>query len=446
METYFRNIGEKVMQTARRVGVEAEAFLISGRELSIEVRDGKVETLKQAEEQGLGVRIISHQRSGFAYTSDLSPAVVKATVADAVNMSRFSSPYECNNLPYGDYVYKPVALYDKGIDNASLEEKMELAREVERQARALDKKITIIEQAAYEEGSYSTTVMNTQDLYAFKQGNLCSISIALVAEEDSDAQNGFSAMIRRRFDQLSAPSTGREAAEKAVQQLGAAPIPSGNMPCIFDPYVTTRFLSIIASMADADAVQKGRSLLAGQIGNQIASSQCTIIDDSLLLDGIGSTPFDGEGVPGKRNLIAEKGVLKDYLYDHYTASRAGRLSTGNARRPSFRTLPAVGVSNLILQAGGNKPHDLIASIERGLYVTEVMGMHTVNPVSGQFSVGAAGLLIRNGSLDQPVRGVTIAGNILDLFRKIDALGDDLRFFGSRGAPSIRIENLSVGGR
>lgn len=446
VETFFRIVGEKALQNARRLGVEAEVFLSRSRELSIQVRDGQVETLKHADELGLGVRVISQGRSGFAFTSDPSSRSVEAVVADAVSISRFTSRHDFNSFPRGDYVYLPMDLYDSAIEAASLEEKIELAREMECRARACDRKITNVEQAAYEEGSYETLIMNTLDLYAFKRGNLCSTSIAVVAEEQGEAQTGFSLMIQRRFDRLSPSTTGREAAGKALRQLGASPVSSGKMPCIMDPYVTTRFLNVIAQMADADAVFKGRSMLAGKKGRQVASPQCTLTDDSLLDDGVGSTPFDGEGVPGRKTLVIEGGVLKEYLYDHYSAAREGRVSTGNARRSSYRSLPVIGASNLILQAGENSPAKLMADMDRGFYITEVMGMHMVNPVSGEFSVGASGLLIRNGCPDQPVRGVTIAGNIMDLLKNIDALGNDLKYFGSRGAPSILVNGLSIGGR
>ncbi|MGI5911730.1 MAG: TldD/PmbA family protein [Syntrophomonadaceae bacterium] len=445
MEDFLRNAGEQALELARRKGVEAEAFLLHSRELSAEVIDGKVETLKEAEEAGMGLRVINQGKLGFVFTSDLSYQAIAKVVEDAISISHYTEadPYNC--LPWGKYEYPVLEVYDPSIPGTSLEAKIEMAREVERIALSTDSRISIIERAGYEDSEFTSVIMNTNGVYTSGKGNFCGIYIFLVAQEDGDAQNGFSVMVRKNYKTLNPDFTGREAANNAVRALNARRISSAHLPCVMEPYVATLFLSLLAQMVDAQMVQKGKSLFAGKLQEVVASPVVNLIDDATWDGGIGTFPFDGEGVPARKNTVISDGVLIGYLYDCYTASKAGLESTGNGQRGSFRGLPSVGTSNFILQAGSKSAQDLFGDIEKGLYITEVMGMHTANPISGDFSVGAAGIMIENGKLTYPVRGATIAGNLGDFFKDIESVGNDLRFFGGKAAPSIRIKSLSIAG-
>jgi PmbA protein len=309
----------------------------------------------------------------------------------------------------------------------------------------VDRRISIIERAGYADVEYCNLIMNSKGLYAYETGNYCGIYIFLVAEDENDAQNGFSSMSVRKAWDLSPARIGKEAARNAIRALHAKRVGSGHMPVVLDPYVATRFCGIIASMVNAEAVQKGKSLLAGKVGEQVASSCLSIVDQALLPDGIGSYRFDSEGVPAQNKTVIENGVLNTYLHNTYTAGKEGGKSTGNAQRGSFRGLPGVGSSNFSVVPGFMEQEYLLDGIEQGLYVTEVMGMHTANPISGDFSIGAAGLVIENGVLSYPFRGVTIAGNMAEFLMNIDALASDLRFYGGKGAPSLRLKELSIAG-
>jgi len=188
-----------------------------------------------------------------------------------------------------------------------------------------------------------------------------------------------------------------------------------------------------------------RSLLKNKVGRKVASSLISLVDDGRLDGGIATAPADGEGVLSQRTDLIRDGVLQGYLYNTYTAGRDGVSSTGNGVRHSFKGGPEVGPTNIFIKPGVRKPGDIISEVRDGFYVTSVMGMHTANPISGDFSVGAAGVWIKNGEFAQAVRGVAIAGNILDLMEGIDAVGDDLRFFGSQGAPTVRINQITISG-
>jgi PmbA protein len=237
----------------------------------------------------------------------------------------------------------------------------------------------------------------------------------------------------------------RNAAARAAGLLGARKIPTMRCPAILDSYVATDILEVLAPAFLAENVQKGKSLLAGREGEQLFAACLMIRDDGILPGGMATAPFDGEGAPRRNTVLVKGGVLLGYLYDGYTGCKAGRPSTGNAARGGIKGPPRAGINNFYIENGTAGQSTLADGISRGLLVTSVMGMHTANPISGDFSVGAAGFLIENGVVTSPVKGVAIAGNLMEFFRSVDMVGNDLRFFGAVGAPSLRIASLDVSG-
>ncbi|MGI5921033.1 MAG: TldD/PmbA family protein [Syntrophomonadaceae bacterium] len=445
MERLMQAAGQKALELAARKNIAAEAFILYNRELSIEVVNGQVENLKEADEMGLGIRVFNQGKIGFAYSSDLSDAAVEGAVNDAAAISAFTSADEYNRLVKGNFIYPQLMTYDNQIAVTSLEDKIEMARELERAAKNYDRRITVIERAGYEDSEFASLVMNSEGIYAFGRANFSGIYISLVAQEDNDAQTGFAVMVKKKISDLVTDEVGQEAAMRAVRSLKAKNIGSARLPCVMEPYVVTRFLGILSQLVSADAVQKGKSMLAGRQGQVVAAQVFNLVDDATCQEGIASFPFDGEGVAAQRNVVIENGVLKGYLYDTYTAAKAGVKSTGNGYRDSFRSLPSVNTTNFMVNPGNIHPDKLIGEIEKGFYITDVMGMHTANPISGEFSVGAAGIMIEKGQLTYPVRGVTISGNLGSFLKDIEAVGSDVRFYGGKAAPSIRLKSLSIGG-
>ncbi len=445
MEDLLKQAGETALSAARKKGIEAEAFLLYNRELSIDVHTAEVETLKEAEEIGLGVRVFNQGRLGFAYSSDLSPRAVEELVQDAIDISKHTPADKYNCLPEPVSAYPTLNTYDDMITAASLENKIELARETERAARAYDPRIALIEKAGYEDGEYRILIMNSKGLLASAKGNHSAIYVSLVAQEESDSQTGFAVMGKKKIADLDPLQVGQEAANRAVRSLRAQTIASAHMPCVMEPYVVTRFMGLLAASLLGDAVLKGKSMLEGKIGEQVASGLFNLLDDASLPGGIAAFPFDGEGIPAQRNNLIKNGCLQAFLYDNYSGLKAGLASTGNGQRASFRSLPSVGTTNLVISPGSINCFDLISNIETGILITEVMGMHTANPISGDFSLGASGILIEAGQLTKPVRGITIAGNLGTWLQDIQAVGSDLRYYGAKAAPSIRLESISVGG-
>ncbi|WP_338832811.1 Metalloprotease PmbA [Moorella humiferrea] len=445
LQKQYLDLAARVIEKAAGKGAVAEAYISAGESLSIEVRDQEVEALTTARDRGLGLRVIADGRVGFAYTTDFSPQALEVCMEQALANARMATPDEHNCLPARYPDYPRLDLFDPEITNTPVEQKIELVREIERQARAYDPRVKITESCSYNDSRYLVVLVNSQGIAAAYHAAYCGASTFVVAVENEESQTGFGLVYGLRYKNIDPAKIGREGAARAVRMLGAKRVNTQRAPVVFDPYVATNFLGVIAPALAADAVQKGKSLFRGRVGQQVAAPVVNIIDDGCRPDGIASGPFDGEGVPTQRTVLVEKGVLKGYLHNTYTAARDGVKSTGNGARGTFKTTPEVGTTNFYIEAGTRTPEDIIKEIPRGLYVTEVMGMHTANPISGDFSVGASGLWIENGELTRPVRGVAIAGNIIGLLENIDAVGNDLTFFGATGAPTVRIAGMTISG-
>jgi len=439
-------IARQAVEIAQKLGSKAtEAYILHSKALSIEVNNQEVETLKLAEISGVGIKTILDGRLGFAYSSALDRSSLEEVVGQSLANAKETTPDEYNVLPEPGKYQEDLDLYDQRIGEVPVEEKIEQARLVERSAREYDPRVKRVRKASYQDSEYYVSLVNSLGLESSYRGNYCGVGAFVVAEDQGEVQTGWSMDINRKYDQLQAAKAGREAGEKAAIMLGATTVGSQRVPIVFDPYVATEFLDLMSNGLTAEAVQKGKSLFAGNLGQQVVSSALTIIDDGRLENGIDSAPVDGEGVPTSRNVLIAEGVLQKFLYNTYTAKKEGVKSTGNGIRGSFKGSAEVGTTNFFIQPGVVSLEELLAPIEKGFYVTEVMGMHTANPISGDFSLGASGIWIEKGQKTKPVRGVAIAGNILELMENVDLVANDLRFFGSTGAPTVRIKGMSISG-
>lgn len=440
-------VGTEILELALAKGAPtAEVYLEDSAELSIEVREGEVETFKRARDRGVGLRVIGEGRLGFAYTTDFSPQGLTLLVEQALAaMARnHPDPYLFFPAPPAEG-YPALALVDPELLQVPEEEKIALALRMEEEARRRDTRVRTVEAASYVDGVARVVLMNSRGIKASYETAYCGLYAAVVAEERGDAQTGFSLRYSRHYRELDPAAVGREAADKALRMLGAKSVATMQVPVIFDPYIGSSFLGLLARALTGEAVQKGKSLFAGRKGEKVGAECVTIIDDGTLAGGLASAPFDGEGVASRRTSLIEKGYLAGFLHNSYTAAKEGSTSTGNAVRGGFKSTPEVAATNLYLQPGPKPPEELWRDLDKAFYVTEVLGMHTANPVSGDFSLGAAGILIEKGRLTVPVRGVAIAGNIAELLQDIDAVASDLTFFGSKGSPTFRVRRLTVSG-
>jgi PmbA protein len=431
----------KLADTARR---DLEVYTVRHKSLQVEVSDGEVETLREAQATGVGVRVIDGGRLGLAFTTLLDEGSLRDTIRLATDNAQSATPDEYNTLPSPKPV-KDMDLLDPAMAQIPVDTKIQLARDVEKAARAYDPRVTKVRQAAYGDAVYEVGISNSRGLSVGYEGAYCSTSLLVVAEAEGQAEVGWSYDLSRSFDKLDPTKVGREAAAKAVEMLGAGTLTTCRVPILLAPDVAADFLDVLGPALTAEAVQKGKSLFAGKLGERVGSTQLNVMDSGLLPQGLATAPVDDEGVPSQDTMLLDQGILQTYLYNSYSAARDGVESTGNGVRASFRGALSSGPRNIHIQPGNRSQSELLGEISRGLLVTNVMGMHTANPISGEFSVGASGLWIEGGKPIRPVRGVAIAGNLIDFLKHIVAVGSDLRFFGSVGSPSLLVEGITISG-
>ncbi len=446
MGNHFLDFARTGLMKARQMGADhAELFVMKNRSQEVEIKDDCLDQIKQSESQGVGLRVIKGNRQGFSFSSDFRSSALDKMVTQAIANSTYSDEEPSLQFSERSNRYPQLDLYDADMGNHSLEEKIELAREAARHAQEFDTCVQRIERSGYEEGDVEIWLANTNGVSLHQKGNYCGLFCLALSEKQGEQQSGYGMDSCIAYRELSAECAGRMAGKRAVQLLGAAPVASGVMDLVLEPMITAQMLGILASCFSGEAVRKKKSFLAGKMGEQVASSALTLIDDGTLPNRLGSASFDGEGTPCQRTVLLEHGVLKQYLYDCLSAAKADTVSTGNGMRGSYKGTPHIGTSNYYLQGGDLTPEQLIGSVDRGIYVTEILGAHTANPVSGDFSFGASGILIEHGKFSRPVRGITIAGNFQQLLQKVSGVANDLTFYGSQGAPTIRIAEVAVSG-
>jgi len=425
----------------------AEVYLRSSTATSIEVKDQKVDAFERAQDIGAGLRVFVNGRMGFAFTTDLSDKALAILARSAVTNAQNTEQDLFNTIPSKTSVaYQSVKIHDPAFAALTEKEKIDRVIAMEREAFAIDPRIKRIRKASAGFSASETIIMNSSGAEVFFQSTAASASIEVVAEDKGESQAGSDFDVSRFYANLKIEEVGRRAAHKALDLLGAKHIDSIRAPVVLEAEVAGEFLSMMASGFSAESVQKKRSLFMNRLDKQVASGVITVLDDGLLEGGLGTAPCDDETVPMQKKTVIEKGMLARYLYNTYTANKDKTISTGNGMRGGFKGIPGVGVTNLYVVPGKATLQELISPIDRGLLVTEVMGMHTANPISGDFSVGATGFWIENGKRTCPVREITIAGNILDLMQHVDTVGSDLRFAGRINSPSLRIKELSIGGK
>lgn len=422
-----------------------EIMLGASRNLYIEVKEQKVDTFKCSQPVGVGVRVLKGRGMGFSFSTSLDEADLSRMIDNALVGAEAQTPDEFNGFP-GPEAYPAIpGMYDEGLADVPEGEKVARAMELERHVLSADSRIKRVRKSTYGESSFEVFIRNSRGVVGSYRGTSVSSSVSAVAEEGGDSQMGWDFGFSNRFTGVDVAAVAAGAARKAAGLLGAKKIPTMRSPAVLDNYVAAEILEVLAPAFLAESVQKGKSLLAGRIGERLFAPALRIRDDGTLPTGMATTPFDGEGVPHRDNVLVEEGVLRGFLYDSYCARKDGTVSTGNSGRGGVKGPPHMGVTNFFIENGTVPFAELLQGIERGVLLTEVMGMHTANPISGDFSVGAAGFLIEKGEVTFPVKGIAIAGNILDLFRQVEGVGDDLRFFSGVGSPSLRIAALDVSG-
>lgn len=439
-------LGRKVLA---EVGPGEQVEIVLGRSTSTSVKvfGGEVESLTSASSDGAGIRVLRDGRQGFAHCGSLEPEVLAETLAEARDNCAFGEPDEFNGLAEADGVpVVPQESWSDAVVGLPNSDKVELALELERRTLSLDPRVTSARTTSYGDGWGESAVLSTNGIEVVQRGASCSISTSPMARHDGETQMGWGVDASRDPAALDLDRVAADAVERAVRLLGATKPPSSRMTILLEPRLALTLVSLVAGMLGGDAVLKGRSPFADRIGEQIASPLLTFVDDPTRSESIAAEEHDGEGLACRRNELVVDGVLQGFLHDGYTGRRSGAGSTASAVR-GVRSLPSVGAQLLVMSPGTRGFDELIASIDHGLYVTSFAGLHSgVNPVSGDFSVGADGLLIEGGALGRPVREMTIASTLQRLLLDIREVGGDFEWTpGGSGACSLVIDDVSVSG-
>jgi PmbA protein len=437
-----------VRQAVAGGATAAEAVASEGNEFSTVVRLGEVETLKESGARSIGVRVFLGKRTASTYSSDFSPEGLKQMVDSALALARVTSEDPYAGLPEPSQLGKTDAnldLYYNDVDSLSSAERIEYARRAEKAALNVDPRINNSEGGSFDAAEGYKVLANSLGFVGDVRKSYCSISAVPVAQgQNGGMQRDYWYSVARSLRKLESPEEiGRIAAQRTLRRLDARKVKTARVPVVLDPMMARSLLSHIFEAVNGDSIYRGASFLAGKLGERIAGENITVIDDGAMPGGFGSSPFDAEGVPTRRTVVIENGVLKSYLLNSYTGRKLGMSTTGNAARGLAGT-PGIGAGNFFLQPGETSPEKLIASVPEGLYITELLGFG-VNLVTGDYSRGASGIWIEGGELAYPVEEITIAGNLKEMLCNISGIANDLEFRGPVAAPTLRIEGLTVAG-
>jgi PmbA protein len=448
-ETDLKQLAQDVVQRAMQGGsTAAECVIREGDEFSTLVRLGEVETLKESGSKSIGVRIFHGKRAASTHSSDFTPAGLGRMLKSALELAKITSEDPFSGIPEPSQlgsISGDLDLFSADVYSLPGEERISYARRAEKAALDFDPRIKNSEGGSFDAATGHKILANSHGFVGEFRRSYCSVAaIPIAQDENGGMQRDYWFSVARNLNRLESPEhVGKIAAQRTLRRLGARKVKTQQVPIIFDPLVATSILSHIFEGVNGDSVYRGASFLAGKLGEKIAAPQVTVIDDGTMVGGFGTSPFDGEGIPTRRTVVIENGVLTSYVLNTYTAKKLGLQTTGNASRGLAGT-PGIGPGNYFLQPGTRTPQQLIGDVKEGLYVTEFLGMG-VNLVTGDYSRGASGLWISGGELTYPVEEITVAGNLKDMFLNISEIANDLEFRGSVASPTIRIDGLTVGG-
>jgi PmbA protein len=449
--TVAAELAGRAVEEALAAGADdAEAYAAEEATREVRVHGGEVESLTAAGGRGVGVRAWVGQRVGYGYGTDLSDAGIGAIAARATEAARVADEDEFAGPPESQGDGPEVdGLADPSVGEWSTARVAELALSVEQTALDADPRLVAVEQAVYADGTERVAISSSAGPGGEFEASSCYAYLQALAEGDDGRETGLGFGLARGPEGLDPAAIGREGAERATAMIGASKPQSRSCPVVLDPTVAASFVGLLGSTLGADAVQRGRSPLAGKVGEVVAGDAFVLHDDGLDPAGFASAPIDGEGLPRRRTALIGDGRLQTYLYDTYTARRGDAASTGSAGRSGYRSQPSVSASNLVVTPGSADFAKLLAEAEGGIWISDVAGLHSgVNPVTGVFSVGASGRSILGGALAEPLREFTIAGDLVSMLRAVRAAGAEARwvpFGGSVNTPPLLIGEMAVSG-
>jgi PmbA protein len=442
-------VARDVVRQAVAAGAsDAECTIAEGDEFSANVRMGELETLKDAGSRGAGLRVLIGKRMGASYTSDLTPEGIRQMVRSAIDLAALTTEDPHADLPDAEEfgsITTDLQLFSNETANLPTEERIDMAKRAEAAALAVDPRITNSEGASFDSSVGGRVFANSRGFLGAYRTSYCSVSAVPVATQDGSMERDYWYTTARNYRGLEDPETvGRKAAARALRRLGAVKVDTQRVPVIFEPRTARTLLGNIFEAVDGRAIYRRASFLAGKLGEKIADERITLVDDGTIPGLFGSSPFDDEGVPTRRTPVIERGILKNYLLNTYTARKLDLKTTGNASR-GITGNAGIGHGNFFIEAGTRTQEEIIRGVKNGFFVTELIGSG-VNIVTGDYSRGAVGIWIREGELAFPVSEVTIAGTLQEMLNGIAEIGNDLEFLSSVSAPTIMLGEMTVAGR
>jgi PmbA protein len=441
---------ERVAASAR-AGEQIEAYAVRTRETDIEVFDAHVESLSIAGIDGVGVRVIQDGRQGFAWAGSLDETVVRDTVADARDNAEFAEPDEWNGMATpNDVASAPrpeMELWRDELLAVDTDRKVEFVLSLDATLRDADPRLRSVESASYGDGAIESALANSNGVSATVRRTICSASASALAGAGDATQSGYGFSVGRAFDELDLDAIVAMAVERTVRLLGAAPVSSRRVAVVLDPLVTSSLLGVLSAAFNAESMLKGRSLFQDRLGEVVAAPSVQLTDDPTDPRMMGASPHDAEGVPCRANRLVVDGVLQGFLHNTYTARRASTTTTGSASRGGYKSTPGVGIKALSFAPGTKTPNEILAAAGDAFYVQSVSGLHSgTNPISGDFSVGASGLMVRDGEFAEPVREVTVASTLPRMLTDIVEVGADLTLLpGSTAGLTLLIGEMTLSG-
>jgi len=448
-ENHLLELANDVVKRALAAGAtDAECTIAEGEEFTANVRMRELENLKEAGSRGAGLRILVGRRTGASYTSDLSKEGIEKLVHSAIELAEITTEDPHAGLPEREELGSlgvDLQLYASDVEGLETSVKVDLAKRAEEAALSFDPRISNSEGASFDTHVGRHIFANSRGFAGEYRSSYCSLGVAPVAKDGDSMERDSWDTLSRGFGDLDTPeSVGQMAAKRALRRLNAVKVETQKVPVVFEPRTARSLLDHIFDAVHGMSVYRHESFLAGMLGERVAAESVTLIDDGTIPGLFGSSPFDDEGVPSRRTVVIDKGVLKSYLMNTYAARKLGLKTTGNASR-GLTGNAGIGHGNFYVEKGVQTPEQILAGISNGFYVTELMGFG-VNTVTGDYSRGAAGLWIKDGELAYAVSEVTIAGNLKDMLLGLETLGSDLEFRRSISAPTIKIGEMTVGGR
>lgn len=447
---FYKSLIDELLLKGKEKMEDLEAFLISNKSIEIGVFNGELDKYSISESGGLSLRGVANGKMGYSYTEKLDESSIDMLVQEAFENGKYIDAIDGDEIFSGSSDYEVLDKYDDKLSNTPMVDKIEFTKNIERHAFALDARVSAVQVCGYEEFDQERIIVNTKGVNLSDRLNGAVGYISVVIKDGEDTKTGMGYRVFSDLNSVDYKDIAKEAVDEAISMLGATPIKTGNYPTIIKNTVFADLLQAFSSVFSADNAQKGLSLLGDKVGSKIASPILTLVDNPLYEDGYASKGFDDEGTKTKFKKVIDKGVLTTLLHSWKTAKKEGIQSTGNGSRASYKSTLTISPSNFYIQKGESTFEELVKSIHNGVYIINLAGLHSgLNPVSGDFSLSAYGYEILDGKINRPINQITIAGNLYEVLKSIEAIGNDLELGfpgnGQFGSPSIKIRNLSIAG-